>query len=72
MRGKLQSVMSVSLQERGDEMHGSIRIIGDNIFALEAIAEIIKSLSEKSGVPVDEVIQDVYRVATGLVAKEVQ
>jgi hypothetical protein len=61
------SKMRATFSQRGDDIHGTISIDGDGVFAMECVALIISELATKYQVPVAEVIQDLHSIAAGKV-----
>jgi hypothetical protein len=59
--------MRISLSQRGEEIRGTVELPGDGTFVLEGLALVIETLARKVGVPVDEVVRDLYSVVAGKV-----
>lgn len=49
--------------EANGELKGTISSDGDMAFVLECIAEQVARVSQRSGVPVRDVLTDIYRIA---------
>lgn len=52
----------ISLVERNNEIKGTIATEGDGLFMLEAFVLIIETYANKTGVPANDVVQDIYSV----------
>ena len=52
----------ISLVENNNEIKGTITTEGDGLFMLEAFVLIIETYANKTGVPANDVVQDIYSV----------
>lgn len=54
--------LRISLSEKNGEIRGKVECEGDNWFMMESLALIVETLSERSGVPSKEVLEDLKRM----------
>ena len=55
--------MRISITEKNGELRGIIASEGDAVFVLECLLLIVNEISKKSGIPNNEIIQDLYSLA---------
>ena len=56
--------MRISLTQKGDDIKGKIELPADPAFVLEGLTVAIEAFANQSGVPVKEVLEDVWTVYT--------
>lgn len=55
----------VDLHQEADEIVGHVEFSADHSFTVECLTELAVQFSKDSGVPLKEILQDVWRTAHG-------
>lgn len=64
--------LSIKLQQRGQDIQGRIELPADNLFTLECLNLIVEKVADKVEMTPDQVMQDLYVIVMGHIAKKVE
>lgn len=62
--------LSIKLQQRGQDIQGRIELPNEPLFTFECLATVIEQLAKQTGVPPAEVVNDLFCIVMGHIAKK--
>ena len=66
----MRSHLSIELKQCGENMEGHIHLPIDHSFTMEAMSVVIHQLSKQSNIPPAEVVNDLFCIVMGHVARK--